>query len=107
MCCVHFSLKDFVSGASEYAINMVDNLLDILTSGQHSKSIKTIEAEVSFTILYHCSIPLLLVAHLEQNDVRIAEKYIETSVFIYIQIFPLVLARIQKMGAQSWLWKKN
>ena len=52
MCCVHFSLKDFVSGASEYAINMVDNLLDILTSGQHSKSIKTIEAEVSFTILY-------------------------------------------------------
>jgi len=32
------SLQHFVSDCGEYAVHMVDNLLDILTDGEHSKT---------------------------------------------------------------------
>ena len=46
MCCnynvdgvyFHCSLQHFVSDAGQYSVRMVDNLLDILTSGEHSKT---------------------------------------------------------------------
>lgn len=37
------SLRHFVKGAGDYAIRMVDNLLDILTGGEHSKAISVIQ----------------------------------------------------------------
>ncbi len=41
-----FSLRDFVKDAGDYAVRMVDNLLDILTGHEHSKASRII-AEVS------------------------------------------------------------
>ena len=35
-----FSLRSFVADADNYAIKMVDNLLDVLTQGDHSKTLK-------------------------------------------------------------------
>ena len=35
-----FSLRNFVADADNYAIKMVDNLLDVLTHNEHSKTLK-------------------------------------------------------------------
>jgi hypothetical protein len=37
-----FSLQQFVADAGQYSVRMVDNLLDILTNGEHSKANATI-----------------------------------------------------------------
>jgi Domain of unknown function (DUF3512) len=36
--CYLCSLQQFVADAGQYSVKMVDNLLDILTSGEHSKA---------------------------------------------------------------------
>lgn len=41
--CLHFSLRHFVADAGDYTIAMVDDLLNVLTSGEHSKVMALLE----------------------------------------------------------------
>ena len=52
-----FSLRSFVADADNYAIKMVDNLLDVLTNGEHSKTLKHLQS-VSW-ILYQTYLPVV------------------------------------------------
>ncbi len=47
------SIQQFVANSGDYAIKMVDDLLDLLTGGEHSKTKNTI-AEVSVGRLVCC-----------------------------------------------------
>ncbi|XP_059848861.1 bromodomain-containing protein 7 isoform X2 [Hypanus sabinus] len=38
-----FSVQQFLASNEDYSVNMVDNLLDSLTNGEHSKSLKELE----------------------------------------------------------------
>ena len=64
LCC---SIQHFVANAGDYAVQMVDNLLDILTQGQHSNTIKMLK-EVSKIHTEACSSVVVVLKVVGKTD---------------------------------------
>jgi hypothetical protein len=48
----YFSVLSFVENGGDYAVSMVDNLLDILTKGEHAKTKMFLEQVNCFILIF-------------------------------------------------------
>jgi len=48
----YFSVMSFVENGGDYAVSMVDNLLDILTKGEHAKTKMFLEQVYCFILIF-------------------------------------------------------
>lgn len=54
----YFSVLSFVENGGDYAVSMVDNLLDILTKGEHAKTKMFLEQVNCFILIFWFTSPL-------------------------------------------------
>lgn len=50
MICVIDSLSEFLAKSDEYVYKLADNLLDVLTNGEHSKTLKKTEPVSKYSL---------------------------------------------------------